>query len=587
MAQTYGALLGQLILTKRKAQGLTQTQLAEDAFENSGKTRRISELENGLVANPHPATIDPIISVLGISEEELERCAEGRGKKSNLHLESVDEGAEELFSLLAQRYDADYPSSSLEDLSAFLHQKADEWRELKARLQGLEQLTDEIKDYLLDAERFLSSANFDAADKALKAAEERFHQEQALSVIETSFQLRVARGDSRLLAGEFETALSHYIAAADYFRPFDLQQTIDRLDEMAGHIYEASRRSLRPAYAVASGLLEHLIMFPGIERNKQMLAKYQYRLGLIYRNAHADQRTREPTKQLDRAIRFASTAVELSIGLDDRYKLACARISLANCLREKALLNVKERKSTLHEVIKLLDTSQHDVEKGTAEEKGILTHIHNNLGSAYELLASTSTGASHTRYKKLAFDNFKKCVQYSEEFCDADSWGGAKLNMGLLLWERSKTDSQSSSEANFLRLRALAELIAASETYPQTLFPLRAADLNYSLGGLFNDIAANTEVPDLREIYLGRALSAFLAAESVFDEQNHLSRWADIQMMLGYVFANHSKIAEPSVSNSDIEEAISRLECAAGGFQRLGKETTAEACRKVISDLTA
>ncbi|WP_139285768.1 helix-turn-helix transcriptional regulator [Tardiphaga sp. OK245] len=74
-SQTFGAALGRLIFQKRKALGLTQTQLAEDAFGTSGKTRRISELENGTVENPHPKTIDPIISVLKISEDELRECA--------------------------------------------------------------------------------------------------------------------------------------------------------------------------------------------------------------------------------------------------------------------------------------------------------------------------------------------------------------------------------------------------------------------------------------------------------------------------------------------------------------------------------
>jgi transcriptional regulator with XRE-family HTH domain len=66
--RTFGQALGALILQKRRAAGLTQTQLAEDAFQTTAKTRRISELENGTVANPHPKTIDPIISTLKISD---------------------------------------------------------------------------------------------------------------------------------------------------------------------------------------------------------------------------------------------------------------------------------------------------------------------------------------------------------------------------------------------------------------------------------------------------------------------------------------------------------------------------------------
>lgn len=59
---SFGQALGALIRRKRKAAGLTQVQLAEDAYGDGGKTRRISELENGTVANPHLKTIDPRVS---------------------------------------------------------------------------------------------------------------------------------------------------------------------------------------------------------------------------------------------------------------------------------------------------------------------------------------------------------------------------------------------------------------------------------------------------------------------------------------------------------------------------------------------
>lgn len=70
---SFGTLLGQLIYTKRKAHGLTQLQLAEDAFVTAVKTRRVSEPESGQVANPHAKKIDRIIVTLGIGEAELEK----------------------------------------------------------------------------------------------------------------------------------------------------------------------------------------------------------------------------------------------------------------------------------------------------------------------------------------------------------------------------------------------------------------------------------------------------------------------------------------------------------------------------------
>lgn len=49
---SYGKRLGELIRNKRRIAGLNQIQLSEDAFGTHTKVRRISDLENGLVANP-------------------------------------------------------------------------------------------------------------------------------------------------------------------------------------------------------------------------------------------------------------------------------------------------------------------------------------------------------------------------------------------------------------------------------------------------------------------------------------------------------------------------------------------------------
>lgn len=404
-------------------------------------------------------------------------------------------------------------------------------------------------------------------------------------MIQTIYELRVARGDGRLLAGELNSALSHYIAAAEYFRPFDQQKMVEKLDELAGQIYEASRRSLRPAYTVASGLLEHVLSLDGIGLDAPSLAKYQYRLGLINRNAHADRRDGEPSEQLEKAILFASKAVEMSVALDDIHQRGCARISLANCLREKALLDDKKDKKPIHEVIKLLEDSKLEIESENVEDKSLLTHIYNNLGSAYDMLASISGEQSRSRYKKIALENFRRSVSHSETFLDVDTWAGAKINIGSLLWERSKLKSISTEEANFLRLQALAEYIAASETYPQTLFPLRAGELNFQVGGLLNDIAINSANVELAELYMARAISALLAAETVFDEKNHLERWSKIQMLLGYVFSNHSKITDSETSKNDIDEAISRFGSVITASDTTGQATIANECRRIISEL--
>src|ERR1700733_4608727 len=121
---TFGKALGELIYRKRKAKGLTQTQLAEDAFGTSGKTRRISELENGTVANPHPKTIDPIISILGISDPEIEECAAQANSHPDSDLDRAYREARNLIEALAKQFEHSQPDATLAELDEFLRAKA-------------------------------------------------------------------------------------------------------------------------------------------------------------------------------------------------------------------------------------------------------------------------------------------------------------------------------------------------------------------------------------------------------------------------------------------------------------------------------
>jgi transcriptional regulator with XRE-family HTH domain len=103
--QTYGQALGALILQKRRAVGLTQTQLAEEAYLSAAKTRRISELESGKVANPHAATIDPIIVALKITDEELEACAKQAASKPTSDLDEAYRAARNLIEAAARQFE--------------------------------------------------------------------------------------------------------------------------------------------------------------------------------------------------------------------------------------------------------------------------------------------------------------------------------------------------------------------------------------------------------------------------------------------------------------------------------------------------
>ena len=69
--ETFGVAIGRLVLERRTAAGMTQLELALEAFEDDTKVRRIVELENGQVKRPQAKTLGPLYETLNISDTEV------------------------------------------------------------------------------------------------------------------------------------------------------------------------------------------------------------------------------------------------------------------------------------------------------------------------------------------------------------------------------------------------------------------------------------------------------------------------------------------------------------------------------------
>jgi tetratricopeptide (TPR) repeat protein len=80
---SFGARLGKLIKAKRERAGFTVVGLAEEAFQDPSKARRIADLEAGKYALPQAKTFGPLIETLSITDEEVEACRSGRSSTSD------------------------------------------------------------------------------------------------------------------------------------------------------------------------------------------------------------------------------------------------------------------------------------------------------------------------------------------------------------------------------------------------------------------------------------------------------------------------------------------------------------------------
>jgi transcriptional regulator with XRE-family HTH domain len=283
--ESFGAAIGKLILQRRKALGLTQTQLAEDAFGSGTKTRRISELESGLVANPHPKTLDPLIVTLKISEIQIEECAKRTSALPDAELDRAYREARNLVEALARQFEHSNPDAGLCELDDFLRAKAKEWSELRNRIRDLdatEQNLVELKDKALLA---LDEGNFEAADITLATAEEIQKKQSTLVEVRKLAILRVSRGGVALISGKRNEATGHYIAAARYLEPFSEIEASDLLDEISGHMYETDRKLLRSDFLSTATLLNQILEYAHVQNDPVAHSRTNYRLSLIYRNA--------------------------------------------------------------------------------------------------------------------------------------------------------------------------------------------------------------------------------------------------------------------------------------------------------------
>ena len=334
--QSFGAALGALIKQKRTILGLTQLQMSEDAYQSPSKVRRISELESGTVANPHPKTIDPLIVALKISDEELTQCMRASDFQPDADLEDAYRNASNLIDALLYQFEHDNPDASFGEVDAFLKAKARDWRELRDRIQTLEGAEIELTRLKDNATAALEQGDFGAADGYLEQAEALCQTEHTLSEIRKLAAIRIARGDVKLLSGDRLGAYDAYAGAADFFCAFDVDESVMTLDVVANRIYEAGRRSFDSHFQVALDLLAKATEIRLDQGNEQSAAQFNYKAALITRNQSIKESRDKASDLIDRAIRLNREAKAVLVRGEDAFFATTTRINLGNCLMDKA-----------------------------------------------------------------------------------------------------------------------------------------------------------------------------------------------------------------------------------------------------------
>ncbi|UWQ54725.1 helix-turn-helix domain-containing protein [Leisingera caerulea] len=587
MSSSFGKALGDLILRKRRVLGLTQTQLAEDAFGSSGKVRRISELENGLVSNPHLKTIDPLIVYLKITDEELDECASVGGYQPNAALDLAFKEASGLIRKLARKFDHDNPDASLDELNSYLGEKAAEFVRLRDKISNMEAVSSEVEELRGTAIAALQAGENAEVDEILERAEELHQQEKTLAEVDKQAEIRALRGDAKLLAGDFEASYSHYHKAAMFFMPFDKRVTIELLQNLGKRIYEAARRSYDVDFGVAERLLKDALVISDPAEFPDVVAGICYRISLVQRNRAEASSAKEKATLLREAEGFARNAVKYLEGTEFAYEKISAQISLANSLSDRG--RIEGDLETIEQVIDLYRSAR-DSLLALNEHSELLCHVYNGLGSS--LLRAEEFGETlDLAALEEARRAFYESIEISERFGDVEVWGGGNFNLGNVVLRLARLNEGEEEAYLLARLRAISCFQNAIEAYSETSFPNQLAEAHRCLGDVLFEHGLHAENDVRKEVNFMRAVASFEKASEWITKERDLQRWGYMQCRLGSIFENHSRIAEPEIAQSDIRYAIEFFENGLSAYREVGlgeSVTSFEAnINKLKEELTA
>jgi len=243
----FGLLFGRLVREKRGIEGLSQDALAE----KSGLTKaRISDIETGKIANPQARTVDALCVALDISREERATC----------YAAPVPSLPPRLLEKLARRFGHDMPDATEEDLETFLMAKAEEFREMRERLERMAETEGRISELINAANAALGEGDFGTTDDLLKEAEAVQLQSSTIVALKKQAQLRIERGNAALVNGDVAAAAGHFEQSSRYFSGVDPALEADNRHDCAMLLryYGFRYKSHEALYAARSALQQNL-----------------------------------------------------------------------------------------------------------------------------------------------------------------------------------------------------------------------------------------------------------------------------------------------------------------------------------------
>jgi transcriptional regulator with XRE-family HTH domain len=463
----FGVLFGRLVREKRGIEGLSQDGLAE----KSGLTKaRISDIETGKIANPQVKTVDSLCVALNISREERATC----------HTAPVSGLPPRLLEKLARHFGRDMPDATEEELEAFLMAKADEFREMRDRLEKLSETEGRISELIKAANAAVGEGDFGTADNLLMEAEAVQLQTTTIVALKKQAKLRIERGNAALVNGELVVAADHFERSSRYFSGVEADLEAVNRHECATLLryYGYRYKSYVALYEARSALQKNLAIWTRDAHAEKWCQTKTALGGVSWRLSQFDVPESAMSHLTDANGHYEDVRALCSETFLPK-SLATASVDLANVYADRRFgKSDEEHERNLQIGLNLQLSALHFIsESKDPRGWGILQH---NLGCSYTHLSNTRTDETKSatdiknsiRHLELSFHvrNPEDSLQYWLASCR--SLGEALLNMS--------TYSATEDPIYYIR-RASEVLRGAAAKISQSEHPLQWAQIQEQL----------------------------------------------------------------------------------------------------------
>jgi transcriptional regulator with XRE-family HTH domain len=405
----FGVLFGRLVREKRGVEGLSQDGLADKAELTKA---RISDIETGKIANPHAKTVDALCIALDISRDERAAC----------HSAPASGLPARLLEKLARHFGTEMPEATEEELEVFLMAKAEEFREMRERLEKLAATEGRISELVNAANAALAEGDFETADGLLKEAEAVQMQSSTIVALTKQAELRIERGKAALVNGEVAAAAAHFERSSRYFSGIDAELEAENRHECAMQLrfYGYRYKNAEALYEARVALQKNLDIWGEDEhseqwcRTKNALGGTSWRLSQFDVPEHAMQHLTD-AKQHYEGVRSRCSDEILP------KAFATAGLDLANVYSDRTTATpVDDYESNLQKALSLQLSALRVFSK--AEDPRAWGIVQHNLGCAYIALAKVRSEEAQSirdiesaiRHAELSFEvrNPEDSLQY-------------------------------------------------------------------------------------------------------------------------------------------------------------------------------